>query len=163
MFHRTDAAGRAFVVAGLILVGCAPLARREQSKATPPASLAENSLAITTPPMSGDVVTMSGQVPQPPVVTAPVSQQEADPVRRLHREAAASYAKLTCYIARLRRREVIQGRAKPEEVLVFKFRERPYSVHFKWLGDEGRGREVVFVRGQWEDKLHILTANNDIP
>ena len=48
-------------------------------------------------------------------------------------------------------------------MLIFKFRERPYSVHFKWLGDEGKGREVVYVRGQFDDKLHILTAANDIP
>jgi hypothetical protein len=81
----------------------------------------------------------------------------------LQRDAAASYAKLSCYIARLRRREVVQGRAKPEEVLIFKFRERPYSVHFKWLGEEGKGREVIYVRGQFESKLHILTAANDIP
>ncbi len=57
----------------------------------------------------------------------------------------------------------MQGRAKPEEVLVFKFREKPYSVHFKWLGDEGKGREVVYVRGQADDKLHVLTAAGDIP
>src|SRR5205085_2960532 len=98
-----------------------------------------------------------------PTAATPVSQQESDPVRRLHREAAAAYSKVSCYIARLRRREVVQGRPKPEEVLVFKFRERPYSVHFKWLGDEGKGREVVFVRGQADEKLHVLTAAGDIP
>src|SRR5207248_6756177 len=100
-----------------------------------------------------------------PVAEPPASptSTESDPLRRLHADATAAYAKLPCYIARLRRREVIAGRAKPEEVLIFKFRERPYSVHFKWLGEEGQGREVVFVRGQGDDKLHILTAANDIP
>lgn len=117
-------------------------------------------LAITTPPAAdGEIRQASGQAP----AAIPTSQSEADPVRRLYREAVAAYSKVPCYIARLRRREVVAGRMKPEEVLVFKFREQPYSVHFKWLGDEGRGREVVYVRGRFEDKLHIHTAANDIP
>src|SRR5262249_7897948 len=40
---------------------------------------------------------------------------------------------------------------------------RPYSVHFKWLSDEGKGREVVYVHGRDDNKLHILTAAGDIP
>jgi hypothetical protein len=177
MHHRTDAAGRYWIVAGFLLVaGCSPLAKRESAPATPVAAAPPptlpntSSLAITTPPAAtGDVKPAVLQVPQPaqpPVAGAPGSPSQAaesDPVRRLQRDAAAAYAKLSCYIARLRRREVVSGRAKPEEVLIFKFRERPYSVHFKWLGDEGKGREVIYVRGQFESKLHILTAANDIP
>jgi hypothetical protein len=167
MYHRRDAAGRVLIISFFLLAGCAPLGpqgfSRINAPAGPPAPLPNaTTLAITAPP-AGEIQPVSGQVPQPSVAATPVSQQESDPVRRLQRDAATAYGKVSCYIARLRRREVIQGRAKPEEVLVFKFRERPYSVHFKWLGDEGRGREVVFVRGQWDDKLHIFTAANDIP
>jgi hypothetical protein len=178
MRHRTDAAGRVRIVASLLLLaaGCTGVARRapvpgqitgritpaNPGSVTPPAPLPNvPALAITAPQAAaGDVRPVSGQAP---VADAPGSPGESDPLRRLHHDAAAAYAKLPCYMARLRRREVVQGRAKPEEVLIFKFRERPYSVHFKWLGDEGQGREVVFVRGQGDDKLHILTAANDIP
>jgi hypothetical protein len=180
MRHRTDAAGWVRIVACLLLApGCAAVARVKPGQVTgritpanpnavtPPAPLPNvPALAITTPQAAtGDVQPVQHQVPQPPAPGADPSGAlgESDPLRRLHRDAAAAYAKLPCYMARLRRREVVQGRAKPEEVLIFKFREQPYSVHFKWLGDEGQGREVVFVRGQGDDKLHILTAANDIP
>src|SRR5262249_15477334 len=62
-----------------------------------------------------------------------------------------------------RRREHINGKDKPEEVLLFKFRKQPWSVYFKWLGSEGQGREVVYVRGRYEDKLHTLLAAGDMP
>jgi len=34
----------------------------------------------------------------------------------------------------------VNGRPRPEETLIFKFREDPWSVHFKWLGQEDQGR-----------------------
>ena len=57
---------------------------------------------------------------------------------------------------------MFNGRPRPEETLIFKFREDPWSVHFKWLGNEGKGREVIYVANK-DDKLHILTAAGDIP
>ena len=166
MRHRTDAAGRVRIVACLLLLapGCVAAPRGPlPGPVTPPAALPNvPALAIPTSPQTGDLRPTVAQVPVADAPASPTSA-ESDPLRRLHRDAAASYSKLPCYIARLRRREVVAGRTKPEEVLIFKFRERPYSVHFKWLGDEGQGREVVYVRGQGDDTLHIHTAANDIP
>jgi hypothetical protein len=193
MPHRTDAAGRTRKVAWLLLLttsaGCnviakpapssqpklppvagrpAPVTLPTGAPLTPIQPLAHATpLAIAAP--AEDVKPVSFQAPAapsvPPVADAPGSptSSDTDPVRRLHRDAAAAYAKQGSYIARLRRRESVPGRAKPEEILLFKFREQPWSVHFKWLGDEGKGREVVYVRGQGDDKLHILTAAGDIP
>ncbi|HEY1378881.1 MAG TPA: DUF1571 domain-containing protein [Gemmataceae bacterium] len=181
MPHRTDAAVRIVACLLLFAAGCAPFGRRDPapgqvtgritpvktSDLAPPKPLPNvPALAINTPPKAAadDVQPVAHQAPPAPAdAPAPPPAGESDPLRRLYRDAAAGYAKLPCYIARLRRREVVQGRAKPEEVLVFKFREKPYSVHFKWLGDEGKGREVVYVRGQGDDKLHVLTAAGDIP
>src|SRR5947209_17624024 len=115
---RTDAA--VFVVACLIIAGCAPLARQPSSRvsppANPPASLTSSpTLAITTPPAAnGEIRQAAGQSPAVPTSITP----SEDPIRRLQREAVAAYAKVPCYIARLRRREVVGGRMKPEEVLV---------------------------------------------
>lgn len=179
MRHRTDAAGRIQIVACFLFLATGCVAARRGSLAgplTPPAPLPNvPSLAITSPQIQGDPVrAVAAQAPvagQTPVSNRPgaagypagSSASEPDPLRRLHRDAVTAYAKLPCYMARLRRREVVAGRQKPEEVLIFKFREQPYSVHFKWLGEEGQGREVVYVRGQGGDKLHVLTAANDIP
>jgi hypothetical protein len=67
------------------------------------------------------------------------------------------------YIVRLTRREVVKNKMNPEEVLLFKFRNAPWSVYLKWLGKEGQGREVVYVRGRYEGKIHTLLAAGDIP
>ncbi len=113
--------------------------------------------------------------PQTPAVVTPVSatapapapSPEVDPgaasLRQLQRQAAAWYAGVDSYTARLTRREVVNGTAKPQEILLFRFRKEPWSVYFKWLGDAGKGREVVYVKGQYENKIHTRLAAGDAP
>jgi hypothetical protein len=84
-------------------------------------------------------------------------------LRALYRDAADRYARISSYIVRLRRREQVNGKDHPEEVLLVKFRKNPWSIYFKWLGKEGNGREVIYVRGRYEDKIHTLLAAGDIP
>jgi len=84
-------------------------------------------------------------------------------LRSLYREAAERYAAIDSYIVRLRRREQVNGKDNPEEILCVKFRKQPWSVYFKWLGKEATGREVVYVKGQYEDKIHTLLAAGDMP
>jgi hypothetical protein len=81
----------------------------------------------------------------------------------LYQAAAQRYAGIPAYVARLRRREQIGGKNHPEEVMLFKFRKEPWSVYLKFVGKEGRGREVVFVKGRHEGKIHTRTAAGDIP
>ena len=106
---------------------------------------------------------------RPPAERPPLSvpsPTQSDPIARLHtlhREAAERYAKVDSYIVRLIRREQINGKDKPEEILLFKFRKEPWSVYFKWLGTESKGREVSYVRGHYENKIHTLLAAGDIP
>src|SRR5262249_30319426 len=63
----------------------------------------------------------------------------------------------------LTRREVVQGKQRPEELILLKFRERPWSAYMQWVGEEGRGREGVYVRGQHGDKIHTRLAAGDVP
>jgi hypothetical protein len=164
MPRRTDAVRCRVVIHALLALaaGCATVARREPTPTSAPAPLPEltaaEPLAITEPPRLPDPVEAVK-----PAAFAPPPAAPADAPRRLHREAATAYARQPSYIARLRRREWANGKPKPEETLIFKFREQPWSVHFKWLGEEGQGREVLYVRGKHGDKLHVLTAANDIP
>jgi hypothetical protein len=98
--------------------------------------------------------------------TTSTSVQPSRPEERIQalaREASGQCQRTATYIARLRRREQVRGRLKPEEVLLFKFRREPFSVYFKWLGEEGKGREVVYVRDRYEDKIHTLLAAGDVP
>ena len=122
-----------------------------QTRATVPAQEGPDLL----PPRQGTVVN------QPP--SGPANDATAGTLRGMYRRAADRYAAIDSYIVRLRRREQINGKDKPEELLLFKFRKQPWSVYFKWLGTEGKGREVVYVRGQYEDKIQTLLAAGDMP
>jgi hypothetical protein len=82
-------------------------------------------------------------------------------LQRLYQEATRQYATIDCYIARLRRREQVAGKDRPEEVISLKFRKEPWSVMLKWVGKEGKGREVIFVKGQYESKIQTLLAAGD--
>jgi hypothetical protein len=101
-----------------------------------------------------------------PLAAASASSISNDPAAKLHalyREAAERYARIDSYIVRLTRREQLNGKNLPEEILLLKFRKEPWSVYFKWLGTEGKGREVVYVRGRYENKIHTILAAGDIP
>ncbi len=88
---------------------------------------------------------------------------KAATLRELQQQAASWYAGVDSYIVRMTRREVVGGTAKPEEVLMLSFRKEPWSVHLKWVGKAGQGREVLYVKGQLENKLHTRLAAGDMP
>jgi hypothetical protein len=91
------------------------------------------------------------------------AEDSSTQLRRLYTRAMERYSTIDSYIARLRRREQVNGRDKPEELLLFKFRKQPWSVYFKWLGSESAGREVVYVKGHYGDAIHTLLAAGDMP
>ncbi len=116
-------------------------------------------------PRAGDPPAL-GVAALPPLV-APTRQ--VDPansvahLRELYQRAAQKFATMDSYTVRLRRREVVANQSHPEEILLFKWRRDPWSVYFKWLGNEGKGREVIYVKGRYEGALHTLTAAGDLP
>lgn len=70
---------------------------------------------------------------------------------------------LSCYYVRLRKREVVNGAQLPEDLVLMKFRSRPFSVYIKALEESPTaGREIVFVNGQHNDLLQIRTGKGDI-
>jgi hypothetical protein len=137
-----------------------PAAVAQASKDPPPRAIATNEPVPAT-------AVPAAQVPvpaQPPVQPVAVTAADGSArIRELYRLAAQSYASIDSYVARLRRREIVGSEAKPEELLTFKFRKQPWSVYFKWLGPEAKGREAIYVKGQYDNKLHTLLAAGDMP
>jgi hypothetical protein len=131
------------------LVPLPPLNRQPPKPATPPAKPAE------TPPATKPAET-------PPAAKAP-AETPPHTARQLLQQAAARCATLDSYIVRLTRREQLKGKANPEEIMMFKFRKKPFSVHFKWLGETAKGREVVYVKGCYDNKIHTRLAAGDAP
>jgi hypothetical protein len=102
--------------------------------------------------------------PPPPmkeVQALPVARTEDSPLRKLANKALAKEKTLNTYIVRLRRREQANGKTEPMEVILLKYRQAPLSIHFKWLGEESKGREIVYVKGQFDDKIQLLTGQGD--
>jgi hypothetical protein len=135
----------------------------------PRASRTEEVLLASAAPPQPTSAPSARQPDPPPMSSAPVvvgdmsSSEPLKELRRLHKLAAEQYAKMDSYIARLRRREQVGTKQNPEEVLCFKFRKDPWSISLKWLSAEGKGREVVYVKGKYENKLHTLLAAGDMP
>ncbi len=84
-------------------------------------------------------------------------------LKTLHQLAAEGYSSIDGYIVKFRRREVVGGRKQPEELMLFKFRKKPWSTYFKWLGGAGKGRECVYVKNKHGNKIYTKTAAGDIP
>jgi hypothetical protein len=124
-----------------------------ETPSVPPAPPLKPVPPAATPPTSS--VPSSSSPPPPP--SAP-----AVTVRQLYQTARTRFATVDSYIVRLTRREQVKDKLNPEEVILFKFRKEPWSVHLKWLGKEGQGREVVYVKGRYEGKLHTLLAAGDV-
>lgn len=89
------------------------------------------------------------------------SQLSSNPLKAIYERACQRYAGMDSYIFRLKRREVVNGRKQPEEILQVKLRREPYSVYLKWLNPESKGRETVYVRGKYENKMQLVLAAND--
>jgi hypothetical protein len=117
--------------------------------ATPP--------AVPAQPQSTDGIALAASS----TAAVPAENDPMVKLRTLYRLANEEYARIDGYGVRLRRREQIKGKDQPEETLLCKFRVRPFSVYFKWVGKEGKGREVIYVAGRYENKIHTLLAAGD--
>ena len=125
------------------------------ARPAPTAAVSDDSLS---PPPIPSVVRPSVA----PATTAPVAADNSPQLREVHKKAVAKFATIDSYVARLRRREQINGKDKPEELMLFKFRKQPWSVYFKWLGIEGHNRECIYVKGRYGNLIHTLLAEGDV-
>lgn len=143
-------------VVAVLLAGCISTGRAPDVPLVPvpPLPLGRAESVGTGPPES---------VPPPTNATVTRSSPTSPTAKDLHQAAQKGLSKLDSYIVRLTRREAVAGIAHPEEVILFRFRERPWSVYLKWLGREGNGREVLYVRGKHGDRIHTVLASGDVP
>jgi hypothetical protein len=115
------------------------------------------------PEKPGGVVPADGIRPVPGTkdVQPAGGETNSQALHRLHERAVERFAKLDGFECKLTRRETVSGRPMPEEVLQYKFRRQPYSVHIKWVGLEGQGRELVYVAGKYDGKVQVLTGRGE--
>ena len=103
-------------------------------------------------------------VPSPapaPVATPPDPVNDVAAVRAILDGFAKQYAALTDFEARLTKREVVNGKALPQDEILYRWRKQPLSVSMKVLSENGHGREVLYVKGQFDNKIHVVTGKGD--
>ena len=149
----------------LVPVPPVPLGRgaAPQAPAAPAAAPKEQPTPAPFPEPSVAVTPASADTAPPAPAKSAETEQNMPSLRQLHQQAVAWYAGVDSYTVRMTRREQVNGTAKPEEVMLFRFRKEPWSVYFKWIGDAGKGREVIYVKGMYENKIHTRLAAGDAP
>lgn len=129
----------------------------------PPPKLAE----LTRPPLQESteqpIVLASHNEPVNNVPARVEKDEALAAMKRLQQTAAARYAQMDAFEARLTRRETINGKPNPQEVIRFQMRQQPYGVHLTWIGGDPKamGREVIYVNGQNNGKMHIKPTKDD--
>lgn len=107
----------------------------------------------------------SKDAPKPPAApTAPGKDAAADGIaaaKKLYAIAYAKYQTLTDTEVLLTRREVVGGRETPTEEILFQFRKQPFSVYMRNVGENGKGREVLYVEGKFNGDMHVVTGKGD--
>jgi hypothetical protein len=91
-------------------------------------------------------------------VAAETADSNFQALKQLHHQAVERFKQMEGFECRLTRRETVGSRAMPEEVLQYRYRREPLSLHIKWVGKEAQGREVVYVHGRYDNKVQILTG-----
>ena len=81
--------------------------------------------------------------------------------RKILEAAITKYAQIPDYECKMVRREVVNGKAQPTEELIYQYRKDPQSVYMKVTGEVGKGREVLYVKGQNSGKMTIVTGEGD--
>lgn len=190
LLGRSTGLALALIVAGALGLPELPLSRPKPSR-TPPARirpLVATALAraeapdiplvpVPVPPVRRPVPARPTASPASPATTptplpsvsttpgTPAASASKPPhtLRQLYQMAHDRYADMDSYQVRLTRREQVKGKNKPEEIMLFKFRKEPWSLYFKWLSEAGKGREVIYVKGRYGNKMHTLLAAGDAP
>jgi hypothetical protein len=149
-----------------------PEAPEREQFVTAPAPLAEGGRGLI--PAAG-IVSPDGTLAVRPAVArargvaddavrpaaAAVPESNLAAIRRLHQQAVDRYQALDGFDCRLTRMETIGNKPMPREELNYRCRREPYSVHITWVGLEAQGRELIYVHGKHDNKVHILTGKGE--
>lgn len=131
---------------------------KDKEKQLPPATEPRPPMPVPVPP----------RVEQPKVDPKVTPAQGKEParndlkaVRELLDAAAKKNDATPSFEAKLVKREVVKGKEQPAEEAIYRFRKDPLSVHIRVVGDVGTGREVMWVKGQNDNKMTIVTGKGD--
>jgi len=101
------------------------------------------------------------------VLTAAERSADAGPhdeqAAQLVRDARSAAADVNAYTALFEKQQCVDGRLRPLETVELALREDPFSVRMKWISRVDRGRDVLYVEGENNDRLRVYTGNLPVP
>jgi hypothetical protein len=119
---------------------------------------------VASPKESVPAVTAGGNVNTGSIRLATATEaaeSNIDSLHRVYRRASEKFNSMPGFECRLTRRETIGNKPMPEEVLQYRFRREPLSVHIKWIGLEAQGRELFYVQNKPDSKVHVVTGRGE--
>ncbi len=125
----------------------------------PPAVYQPHAFDLPTPPPANPPAPPARNTqPQPPApkrTQAPPESQLDQPLRWLY-EARRNYTLVRDYTCTLRKQERVRGQLQEENIILFSYREKPFSVHMKWLSPPASANQIViYVQGRNNDNMHV--------
>ncbi len=73
-------------------------------------------------------------------------------IKLLLNQMESRYASIQDYVAIFHKQERVNGKLLPEETILFKF-QKPLKIYMKWIEEPHKGREALYVRGKYENKV----------
>ncbi len=136
-----------------------------------PKPLAPPPDAVTAAETAPTIILATATTPAPepaPPAPAPKAQPKGEGGDRAAVKTLADAAKqkvdsLRDFECRLTKREVVQGKKFGPDEVQYRFRAQPLSVAMTVLSDAGQGRKVLYVQGQNDGKMAIITGKGDSP
>ncbi len=80
---------------------------------------------------------------------------KSDPVLLLERAKSLYQDNITDYTGTLYKQERIAGKLGTEQLISFKFREKPFSIYMQWQKNAGRTDRLLYVEGQNDNKMIV--------
>lgn len=94
--------------------------------------------------------------PSAPPPGAPAAAGSMDAAVRLIDDAARTFQNVRDYTCVMIKREQVQGRLQPENVIAMRVRNQPFSVYLRWLGPKTSvGQEVCYVAGRNNGQMRV--------
>ena len=80
---------------------------------------------------------------------------QAEVASALIEKAWAKWQGVKDYTCIFTKRERVKGELLPEQTILMKVRENPFSIYMKWVGEEHRGQEALYVTGKNDGELKV--------
>jgi hypothetical protein len=122
------------------------------------ALLTLTTISAASPPASPPVTVQPVSIVKP-AATAPIAASVMDEPLRLIAEARDRFEKVTDYTCTLVKKERIDGKLTPDNVIAMSVHNEPFSVDLRWIEPKNMvGQEAIYVNGRHDGNMRVKSA-----